>query len=347
MIKLLQVCDLCLDAPFSYLNWEKRQQRNAEREAAFSRMTELALEERVRAVLLLGKIFANQFVSEKTINLVNTKLDLLKENGIDVIIVPEKGKSLNPLYNNLKGKKGVYFFSGFNWQKIFFPDDELHFYCCQEKDSFRSRTLGKLRIKEKTGWHIGLYLGHFSSSELEKTNLDYLALGQYAHYLQKNEGIKAGYPGSLEGYEFQKQEQGYVFLLQLQDKEVKVIPKKIGVKETIEVAYSNLKSESELYDKIKLLADRNLLLRVVLTGKAQSLWDIDKLTLDLANEFFFLEIEDLREQQYSSQNESLAQIFKALWQEKLQAADSVLEQKRLNQALALGMRSLRRGEVKC
>lgn len=371
MLKILQIGDLHLDAILDYLDGEKREARSKQLENTLIRIIDLALEEKVKILLVLGDLFENNRPGKNLINLVNEQFQRLLEAEVKIIILPGSHDywGENSVYRKIKQEKGIYFFTQPTWEHLLIPELALSFYGCAsvEGQDFSQRMLPKLKKAQESGLHIGLFHGSlenlagrisdyypFSLEELEESKLDYWALGHYHCCWIKEKGVKAGYGGSPESLCFQEKGSGYVLFLHIENNRLTAIePKKVSSQQLRQLVilcdpYTSLE---EIVSRIKELRQPNLLLRVVLTGVIAGQLDLDQLRESLAEEFFYLYIEDRTSKFYDclENNDCLTvkSCFIEMLTKRITSTQAEKEKRKLELALSLGLEALSGGEKGC
>lgn len=371
MLKILQVGDVHLDSGLDYLNGEKREARNKQIEDTFIRIIDLALKERVELLLVTGDLFENNSPSKRVISLVNKQFQRLLQAEIKIVILPGNRDCWGPksVYQKIRQEAGIYLFTKPFWEHFLISEFSINFYgyASVEGQDYSERVLPKLSKTKINGLHIGLFHGSlqgtdqqtdnyypFSLEELEKSGLDYWALGHYHRCLVKEEGVKAGYGGSPEGLDFPEVGASYVLLLQIEDGRLVTIERKRVDSHQLKLVvikcqdYTNLE---EITSIIMAESQSQLLLKVVLEGVISQKLDLEELRERLQERFFYLDIQDkttrLMDCLENSQDLTVKRYFLELMTAKIEESRDEKEKKKLKLALSLGIEALMGGEKGC
>ncbi|MDP4090723.1 MAG: DNA repair exonuclease [Bacillota bacterium] len=218
-IKVMHCSDFHFDTPFSGLDKDKAEQRREELRENFSSIIRVAKENNVQVMLMAGDLFDGNAVSYETISLIQNRLRDIPE--IKVFISPGNHDPFveRSYYNAVQWPSNVYIFRNY-WGKV--DVDELNltvygrgFGTSYEKESF----LKGFTVEDSSRINIMVIHGEVvtaggasvynpvNEKEIEKSGLDYLALG----HVHTCSGIRrAGnscwsYSGCPEGRGFDEQ----------------------------------------------------------------------------------------------------------------------------------------------
>ncbi|TFB10412.1 DNA repair exonuclease [Candidatus Marinimicrobia bacterium MT.SAG.3] len=316
LVRLLHLADLHLGAKFKWLG-EKSATRKEDLSEAFKRAIDFAVDEKnkIDAVLFAGDTFDSHKPSNETTELFRAQLDRLKKGKIHSILIP--------------GNHDAYEYSDSLWREEFdwlhllgepevgapltllINSEECHFYGFAFDSRKSNEPFDEFKTTGSEGFHIALIHGSLGVGDhiemhsrsvplnrkrLVKTGMNYIALGHYHNFDEINEGgVTVVYPGTLEGMGFGEDGERWLVVAELSQKGVKIRKEKINkrtlLSETIDLSDSS-DATSTVRDRLKELSDDNTLLKLELTGSAESTVDVDSLLKAYEEQFFLLKIVD-------------------------------------------------------
>ncbi|MBI3979574.1 MAG: DNA repair exonuclease [Chloroflexi bacterium] len=306
--RLLHVADIHLDKPFGWLGSKGGEQRTQLKQT-FRALVDLALAERVDAVLVAGDLFDSNWPSQDTIDLVRAQLRRLT---VPVFILPGTHDCLDEgsIYRkvDIAGSDGshIHVFDG--RQRAFDLDAldlTVHGRANLTKTSVTSPLEGITR-NPATRFNVAMAHGSLvmpgtendfpiSPSDLSAAAMDYVALGHWHRYQEcPTPTGKACYCGPPEL--LADGEHGFALLVDLAHAGVTLEQRAIGRRKYRKesVALDGLQTVEEVRERIRGLSDPDLVLSVVLTGLRSLglVLDPTDLSRDLSGAFFALKVED-------------------------------------------------------
>lgn len=314
-MKLLHTADVHLGARFAVLGEEKGRAQRLQLQRTFESIGELAVSERVDAMIVAGDLFDTNAPSASSIDVARRVLAQVAGEGIRVFVIP--------------GTHDCYDFSSV-WRTIdvatlpgvtVFTDEtgpvtvgELDLTVYGLVHAAKKAPAGALRSMKRTtdnGVHVGIVHGSlaipdileddsllFTADEAAATAMDYLALGHWHSFRQERFGdVVACYPGSPEFVSVDQKGAGQVALVTIdREGKVSVEGRQVGVRrfDELEVALDTLSSPAQVAEAIRAKADPDLVLEVTLTGLCAFDFDIDaeELAVELESDFFHLRLRD-------------------------------------------------------
>ncbi|MGQ9545806.1 MAG: metallophosphoesterase family protein [Dehalococcoidia bacterium] len=314
MLKILHTADIHLGAKFSALGDKGASQREQLR-ATLKNVVAMAINEKVNIVLIAGDLFDSNQQPQKNIDLVIEQFNLLASNSIPVCLIPGTHDSLDSssIYRKVdfEGKcPNLKIFPGQNVSWKEYPELGLTVY---GKANFSNRSytspLQGLKRSTSSKFHVAMAHGSFyipektaeddhvfTLEEVEASGMHYLALGHWHRVYRCMGKPEAWYCGPPEWIPGQK-EAGAVLLVSLLDSgEVKVEPRKIGLRdyEEVELDMGEIQDLAMLRAKICERANKNLIRQAALKGlrDAELIINPGELETDLGENFFHLTIVD-------------------------------------------------------
>jgi len=314
-MRLLHTADVHLGARFGVLGEEKGRAQRLQLRRTFESIGELAVAERVDALIVAGDLFDNNTPSSGSMELVRRVLGLVAGEGIHAFIIP----GTHDCYDSssvwrtidLSDIEGVTVFTD-QTGPVRVPELDLTVYgLVHASKKAPAGTLGSLKRSSEGGVHVGIVHGSlaipdileddsllFTADEAAATGMDYLALGHWHSFRQERFGkVLACYPGSPEFVSVDQQGAGQVALVSIdRDRMVSVEPRQVGLRrlDELEVALDTLNSPAQVAEAIRGKADPNLVLEVTLTGLCAFDFEIDleELAAELESGFFHLRLRD-------------------------------------------------------
>ena len=316
MVRLLHLADLHLGAKFKWLG-EKSAKRREDLSEAFKRAVDFAVDEKnkIGAVLFAGDTFDSHKPSREVTELFRAQLERLKQRKIHSILIPGNHDAYE--YSDSLWREEYDWLHLFSESKIGEPltlsidSEECHFYGFAFDSRKSNTSFDEFKSTGSEGFHIALLHGSLGVGEhiemhnrsvplkakkLGKTGMDYIALGHYHNFDEVDEGgAKTVYPGTLEGMQFGEDGDRWLVVAELSTKGIKIQKEKFNkrslISETIDLSDSS-DATAAVRDKLKELADENMLLKLELTGSVNSVVDIASLLNAYEERFFMLKIDD-------------------------------------------------------
>jgi DNA repair exonuclease SbcCD nuclease subunit len=314
MLKILHTADIHLGAKFSGLGNKGASQREQLR-ATFKNVIATAINERVSIVLIAGDLFDANQQPQRNIDLVIEQFNLLNQNNIPVCLIPGTHDSLDSssIYRKVdfEGKcSNLKIFADENISCKEYPGLDLTVY---GKPNLSNRSyispLKGLKRSTSTKFHIAVAHGSFyipekiagddhvfRLEEVKASGMDYLALGHWHRVYSCSEKPPAWYSGPPEWIPDQT-EKGGVLLISLSDTgEVKVEPKKLGLRDydEVEIDMSEIQDLAKLKVRISEGANQNLVRKATLKGlrDAELIINPEELETEVGEKFFHISVMD-------------------------------------------------------
>jgi len=364
MLKILHTADIHLGAKFPGLGNKSDSQREQLR-TTFKNIIATAIDERVNIILIAGDLFNANQQPQKNIDLVIEQFNLLGSNNIPVCLIPGTHDSLDSssIYRKVdfEGKcSNLKIFADENISSKEYPGLDLTVY---GKPNLSNRSyispLKGLKRSTSSKFHIAMAHGSFyipekiaeddhvfRLEEVKASGMDYLALGHWHRVYSCSEKPPAWYSGPPEWIPDQR-ERGAVLLVSLLDSgEVKVEPKKLGLRDydEVEINMSEIRDLATLKARISEGANQDLVRKATIKGlrDAELIVNPKELEDDLGKEFFHLKVSDqshvkLKEISEATYERQLIKAkFVSLMKEKIESSEG--EEKEIAEsALQYGM----------
>jgi len=215
-VKFLHCADLHLDAPLTGLPDHLVQLRQEELRENFGRIVDLARKENVQIIMISGDLFDRESVKKTTIDYIIKKIEEIK--WIPVLICTGNHDSLlrNYYYQMSNLPENLYLFDR-TISRIDFPDKNLCIYGISFYEPLQEKNLLKGFVVDNEN-KINIMMMHgevvtsggksiynpITLSDIEKSKLDYIALGHVHSFSGLNKAGKVYwcYPGTPEGNGF-------------------------------------------------------------------------------------------------------------------------------------------------
>jgi DNA repair exonuclease SbcCD nuclease subunit len=314
MLKILHTADIHLGMKFSGLGNKGASQREQLR-TTFKNVIFTAITEGVNIVLIVGDLFDTNQQPQRNIDLVIEQFNLLNQNNIPVCLIPGTHDSLDSssIYRKVDFERkcpNLTIFADENVPYTEYPDLNLTVYG-KPNLSNRSRIspLKELKPSTSSKFHIAMAHGSFyipekiaeddhvfRFEEVQASGMDYLALGHWHRVYKCSEKPPAWYSGPPEWIAGQIA-RGAVLLVSFSDTgEVKVEPKKFGLRDydEVEMDMNEIQDLAQLKMRISEGANQNLVRQVTLKGlrDAEFIVNLEEVRRDLEEQFFHLSVVD-------------------------------------------------------
>ena len=314
MLRILHTADIHLGAKFLSLGNKGSSQREQLR-TTFKSVMATAINERVNIVLIAGDLFDANQQPQRNIDLVIEQFNLLGSNSIPVCLIPGTHDSLDSssIYRKVDFERrcsNLKIFVNENISYKEYPGLDLTVYG-KPNLSNKSRVSPLQGLKRSTSskFHIAMAHGSFyipekiseddhvfRLEEVKASGMNYLALGHWHRVYRCSEEPPAWYSGPPEWIPDQTEKAG-VLLASLSDAgEVKVEPKKLGLRDydEIEIDAGQIQDSAMLRLRICQGANPNLVRKATLKGlhDAELIVNAEELESELGERFFHLGITD-------------------------------------------------------
>jgi len=325
MLRLLHTADVHLGARHADLGTQAAAQRERQFDA-FRATVDLAIAEKVDAVLIAGDLFDSNVQPRRSVERVAAELKRLVGARIRTVIVPGThdvydGASIYRAYD-LPALAGAV---GSDLVTVLTPDrPDIHFKSldavvfgrCFETKRAPTSPLADFDAKadSRATWRIGLLHGAlaipektdhddvvFSKDEVAASGLDYLALGHWHSVLHGKAGSTSyAYPGAPEPVALDQDRAGKVLLVSLDQHEarktVAIEERQVGRTrfERLEIDAAKPASQPALVEALRKRADLDLVLDVQVIGVRPDALDlhVDEVVDQLAGSFLKIRVRD-------------------------------------------------------
>ena len=366
MIKILHFADLHLDAPFSGLNDpQKAMERRNELKGAFLKIVEYVCQNGIRIVLCAGDLFDGKNTTLKTIRYL---MDIMNSHREIMFFISPGNHDFvydRSYYSVMEWPSNVKIFTS-GIEKVELKEYGLCVYGAGFTDEFADEPiLNNFKVDDPNKINImvlhgdigvkGSKYNYISEEMIEKSGLDYLALG---HIHMRSEINKRGntyyaYCGCPEGHGFDELGNKGVYSLAVDkgvvNSEFVPISKRIYLIQNVDI--SDSRDEYEIIDRIKKILSYNQdnFCRIILKGKtlAQTGPDMTVIGNALKGECYDI---SLRNETSKTANEaggdegSLVSIYQRNMEEKIAKSEDNEREKYLL-ALKYGLLSLKGEEI--
>ncbi|HAI20311.1 MAG TPA: DNA repair exonuclease [Clostridiales bacterium UBA8153] len=366
-MRILHLADLHLGWHPGWLG-DRAKARQRERDSLLERAVDYAVASvhGIRLVIIAGDLFETHQPEPGLVGAVLRQLRRLEAAGVQLVTVPGNHDEIT--YHN-----SVYRVYGREWPGLLVENphpehvrrldvggETCHFYSLAYTGGItRAGTpLSSFPRRDEPGWHLASFHGSLdwnagdrslplASSGLSQAQYDYVALGHlHGHRVAELGAGLAVYPGAVEGKGFNDPGVGCFTVADLRPGKVSVAKVPAGARAIITRTVGMTGGAGELETVISGLADREAMVRVVLTGAGAGEPDLEGLAGRLGPLFYHLELVDqttvLSEDMLEvyARELTIRGLFVRRLQEKLAAATGDHEAKPVWRALRLGLASL-------
>jgi exonuclease SbcD len=326
MLRLLHTADVHLGARHADLGEQAAAQRERQF-AAFRATVDLALAERVDAVLVAGDLFDSNTQPRRSVERVAAELRRLADAAIRTVIIPGthdvydrasvyRAHDLPTLAGQPPESYRVVVLTPERPEIVFDSLDlVVHGFVFPTKRAPRSPLAGfSVAGDDRAGWHVGLVHGSvaipgrtdgdevvITQQEIAGSGLDYLALGHW-HSVQDGRagGTTWAYPGAPEPVAVDQDGAGSVLLVTLdgsgKSRQASIEQRRVGRTRfrALQVDATDVESQPALVTGLAALADPDLVLDVRLIGVRPDDLDLapDEVERELAERFFRVRVHD-------------------------------------------------------
>jgi len=367
-IKIFHTADVHLGAKFNSFGRRADLQRK-EIEKSFTKIIDLALNNEADLFIIAGDLFDSPFPSISTSSFVINQIKRLIQNRIYTAIIAGNHDYL--CSNSVYYSEG---FRGLDTKYVkFFDSKEIGIWELTDLNSQiigisldhpkNSLPISKDTIKGKLNpemirvgvFHGSIDIGSFNKynllkiKDIESLDCDYVALGDWHNQLKIASTNKVYYSGSPELIASDQTGSGSFLDVEINNKKdlvvnsIQVSDKKF---QQIKIDIGKFEGFLPIYEYIKKISDKNLLLEVVLEGRKTLSQGIDskKLQESLGDDFFLLKIKDesrlsLTQEDLQKYSEKMV-IGRFIKIVKEDGEKQNLSQEKIDQALQLGVNLL-------
>src|SRR5262245_8287063 len=327
MPRLLHLADVHLGARYRDLGEAAARQRERQLDA-FRRAVDVALEQRVDAVLICGDLFDTNGQPRRSVDKAVAELRRLTDRSVRVVIIPgthdcyEQGSiyrvfDLRQLAGLPNGSDLLTVLTP-ETPDVVFPDLDLVVYgrVSATKSTTRSPLAGLPATDPRARWRVAMIHGSlripgkvdnddvlFTDAEVAASGLDYLALGHWHSFQQGRAGATVwAYSGAPEPVALDQDGAGQVALVTLEQRgggarEVRVEALTVGRTRflKLDLDTSEIASQDALVERLRTHADPELVLDVRLVGVSAPTLEIDpeEVVRALGNAFLKVRIRNL------------------------------------------------------
>lgn len=305
---LLHLSDVHLGARHADLAYAGTSQRERQL-AAFGRAIDIGLERAVDVTLISGDLFDSNTQPRRVVEQAVAELKRLTDAGIRVAIIPGTHDvyDRSSIYRAFDLAAMLGLPQGSDLLTVLTPDmpeiviRELDMLIVgrifDTKRAPRSPLAGfSMRGDDRAGWKVGMVHGSrhipgrvekddvlFTDDEIAASEFDYLALGHWHSYSEGRHGsTKWAYPGAPEPLAVDQHGAGSVCLVHLEDgvsgaSSVRVDRVEVGrtVFRSEPIDVGSIGSQDALVERLRELADGDLVLHVEIAGIAADTLEID------------------------------------------------------------------------
>ncbi len=350
-VRILHTADTHFDSPMTGFSDKQARIRKEECRKTFENIM-ISAKENADIVLCAGDLFENSYVSSATLNFLKRCFALA---GVPVFIAPgnhDFADGENP-YTKFDFGENVHIFSD-KIECVEIPEKNLRVYGCGFNERFIQTSLLS-GFSAKDDGMINIMVTHgaigaeneynpVSVSDIEKSNLDYIAFG-HTHTFS---GIKRqgktyyAYSGMPEGIYFDETDECGYIAGEVSKGVVKLdfIPSSIRKNRVIEVEISGSITYNDAAEKIKeKMSEKNDLYKVILTGTLGEdiYFDENLLKEALKDDCFFVKTQN--------NTSTIPECTGALWEEFSKRLTQSDEQTKL--ALSYGAAALAGKDIVC
>lgn len=315
MIRILHTADLHLDAPFPSLG-EREEERRGAFLKTFERLVTLAIKNDVQLLLVAGDLFDSPQPSAAAVGQVQAGLKRLTERGIVPVLLPGTHDGVaraDSVYRRCEFPGAVLLDAPTVEQPVELAvgDQKVFLYGFAYRSFVSEHALEGMVRRSSEGVHIGLLHGSrqgspewdyrkkdcpFDMDTLKGWNLDYVALGHYHGFELLEEGgrVWGCYPGSPEGKRFGENGARHCALVRVEAGSAAVEQVATNSQHLDEQSLdlSGCDGAAEAVEAICALGQKDLLLRLTLTGIVEAPLDLQALRARCADRFFHLDLRD-------------------------------------------------------
>ena len=356
IIKIIHTGDLHLGMTFKSLG-KKSKLHRLDCQDVFSDIIDLTIKENANALLIAGDLFNEPNPSKSIVTFVVDELKRLKEKNIPVFIItgnhdPYQKDSLWFSYNfpsnvvifdshNL-ASKSVGNLEVYGLAYTSHTKEPLKGFKAQKNDKFKIGLIHGSTTNIKKDDDPEYSYRPITKTQIEKSGLDYVALGHFHDLLEVKTKVKCFYCGSPEGLSFKNRSDSGILIVSFMNGSVSVKPHKTAIREfhNIEIDCTKLDNDSEIRKTLQKNKGDNKILRLILKGNPTLEFQLDKESFqeEFSNEYFYLKIEDrIHIPDNLHEDETIRGQFIKLIKQEIQKERNEDKKKRLENALRIGI----------
>lgn len=313
-VRLLHTSDVHLGATFKVLGERGPEHRRQLRDT-FARVVDLALAERVDAVLIAGDLFDSVAAARVHVPFAAEQLNRLVQAAIPVCAIAGNhdplGEGSTAVWADLERRcQGVTVFGQQLGERVIAERDLTIVGRSAPRRLSAESPLAGLPVRRQTRYLVALAHGSverpdwdaqftmITPAEIAASGVDYLALGDW-HSAQDTSagGVTAWYSGAPEMIDLDEDASGHALLVTIPSPgRATVEPRRVGRRrsERLVLDLATAGDSDAIARRVRERADPDLGLRVVLTGLGglDSRVLAERLREDLASSFFRLDVRD-------------------------------------------------------
>ena len=360
MIKILHGADFHLDSPFESLPEEKAAARRAEQRQLLERVVQIAVDEKVDAVLLSGDLLDSGHCYYET----SEALQRAFENiPAPVIIAPGNHDYYSPKspWAILKFPENVHIFTSSVPERIVLEGKQCSIWGAAFTDNASEQILKAMpKLNDDTINIMALHgsmlspgdkYNPISEEDVLRAGLDYLALGHVHTYSGMNKlgNTYWAYPGTPEGRGFDETGEKGIIIAEVSKSGVshKFVPTSKRKYEILKVNLTGVNDAENAVIAALPGGTRDDIYRIILTGEYEGDMDLGKLEEAISDNFYHITVRDnttLKKNIWSqAEEDSLRGLFlRKMRQEYEQAND--IEKEKIVLAIRYSLSAMEHGE---
>jgi len=304
-LKILHAADLHLDSPFEALSSGKAAMRRAEQRELLGRLAALVRDEGADLVLLAGDLLDSDNTYYETGEVLARCLGGM---GVPVFIAPGNHDYYSPRspYARLKLPENVHVFTEHAMQRVSLPDLGANVYGAAFTEKRSGPLLRGFSAGREDGmWNLLCLHGEvgvrdsaydpISEEELAASGADYVALGHIhkASGLRRAGDTRYAWPGCPEGRGFDETGEKFVYLVTLSEGGCQLEERSVALRryESMSVDVTGTDALLAIHTSLPDETARDIY-RITLTGEADESPDLNRLTANLEDLFFAVQLRD-------------------------------------------------------
>lgn len=316
-VRILHLADVHLGALLANFG-SYAEIRRQEQAAAFRRAIDVALAERVHAVLIAGDLFDTYRPALAEVNLARRELGRLREAGIRAFAVPGTHDSLGysacvyrteTLPIHLFTQPSFSDSATLEVEGVPVTIHGIAFDAARTRDAWGGLTRsasGGIQIalvhaacRFNPDWSIRAEDLPFGPDDLARLEMDYVALGHYhnVHVFRQGERVLGAYSGSIESLDWTEPGDRHVLVVEWESPgeppQLRPVTVQTRVVDARSVDLSGLTDPREMAAAVAALCPPEVLWRITLVGEPETVPATDTIEAELAPRGFrFLELRD-------------------------------------------------------
>ena len=365
--RFLQTSDLHLDWLFEKFPPEKRKKRREELLDTYDQIIELAIKEKVEAVLIAGDLFHSPTPNYTTLAHVEKGFIQLKNAGIKVLIIPGNHDLYKEgsCYRYYTFPDNVYIFGSEEFTAYQVKEDVTVYGLPYHEKWAGERALLTLKLAEHSGVHVGMIHGTYKGvpvgeeeyspvvpGDINRSGLNHLAMGHYHNYRDCSQRrTTACYAGSPARLSFNNLEDRIVLIVETAPDKKTVWEQKVLPSRPYRMEEYNLseKSFGQILAELSNRVNAEECLKLVFKGiiEEDQLCEMEAMEANLQKKCFYVEVDDqLMIMPAESEPDTVKGLFVKKMKALMQKKDITPEEMRLYQeALRVGLTVLKGGHL--